>query len=193
VWTNSGARPGDALILTKALGTGVIATALKKGNADPAWVTAAVESMRMLNRKACETAVRVSAETEDSVHGATDVTGFGLLGHAREMALASNVTLELDHTRVAALTGALESIRQKAVPAGLNNNREFASCSVSMATNVPAEMETLLYDPQTSGGLLIAIAGEHAEKLESALREVGVLARVIGRVRERSAHPIEVR
>ncbi len=192
IWTNSGARPGDALILTKALGTGVIATALKRGIADSAWVTAAVESMRTLNRKACEIAVRVASETGDSVHGATDVTGFGLLGHGREMALGSNVTLELDHMRVEALPGALESIRQEAVPAGLNNNREFASCSVSLAANVPPEIETLLYDPQTSGGLLISIAGDQAQKLESALREAGVPARVIGRVRARGAHPIEV-
>jgi selenide,water dikinase len=192
VWTNSGARPGDALILTKALGTGVIATAIKRGIADPAWVTAAVESMRMINRKVCEVGVRVSAETGDSVHGATDVTGFGLLGHAREVALGSNVTLQLDHTRVEALPGALESIRQKAVPGGLNSNREFASCSVCLGANVPSEMETLLYDPQTSGGLLISIAEDHAQKLESALRDAGMPARVIGRVRDRGEHPIEV-
>ena len=193
VWTNAGARPGDALILTKRLGTGVISTALKKGQAQEEWVAAAGESMRELNRSACEIASRLSAETANSVHGATDVTGFGLLGHAREMALASNVTIEIDHTRVEALPGALESIRQGAVPGGLQNNREFASCSVSVAASVPAEIETLLYDPQTSGGLLISIAADQAPALESALRAANIPAAIIGRVSKRGEHPIQVR
>jgi len=190
VWSNAGARPGDALILTKQLGTGVIATALKRGIASENWVSAAADSMRTLNRQACEVAIRVSHETGDSVHGATDITGFGLLGHAREMALASNVTLEMDHTRIAAMPGALEAIRRGAVPAGLKNNQEFASCSVSVDASVPSEIETLLYDPQTSGGLLISIAASHAAALESALRAANIPARQVGRVREHGEHPI---
>jgi selenide,water dikinase len=193
VWTNAGARPGDALVLTKRLGTGVISTALKKGQARDEWVAEAVESMRTLNRKSCEIAQSVSNGSGGSVHGATDVTGFGLLGHAREMALASNITIEIDHTRVEALPGALESIRQGAVPGGLNNNREFASCVVSVAPGIPSEIETLFYDPQTSGGLLISIAADHAPALESGLRDGGVPARIIGRVCPRGAHVIEVR
>jgi selenide,water dikinase len=185
VWSNAGTRPGDALVLTKRLGTGVIATALKRKISERGWEEAAVESMRTLNRRACEIAARLSHQAGDSVHGATDITGFGLLGHAREMALASDVALEMDHTRVEPLPGALESIRQGAIPGGLNNNREFASCSVSVAATVPAEMETLLYDPQTSGGLLLAIAAEHATALESALRNEGVPARIIGQARPR--------
>jgi selenide,water dikinase len=192
VWSNAGARPGDALILTKRLGTGVISTALKRQISEKAWEDAAVESMRTLNKQACEIAARISGETGDSVHGATDITGFGLLGHAREMALASNVTIEMDHTSIEPLPGALESIRAGAVPAGLKNNQEFASCSVSVGSAVSRELETLLYDPQTSGGLLIAISGAHAATLESALRSAGIPARIIGRVLERGEHPIQV-
>ena len=192
VWSNAGARPGDALILTKRLGTGVISTALKRKTAAEEWNAAAVASMRTLNQQACEIALRISAETGDSIHGATDITGFGLLGHAREMALASNVTMELDHTKIDALPGALESIRQGAVPAGLKNNQEFASCSVSVAATVPAENETLLYDPQTSGGLLIAIAAEHAPALESALHAASIPARTIGRVLAHGEHRIRI-
>ena len=192
VWTNAGARPGDALILTKRLGTGVISTALKKGQASEGWVAAAIDSMWTLNRKTCEIAQRFSAQSDSAVHGATDVTGFGLLGHAREMALASNVTIEIDHTRVEALPGAMESIRQGAIPGGLKNNREFASCSVSVAASVPPEIETLLYDPQTSGGLLISLADSQAPALESALRAASIPASIIGRVLERGEHPIVV-
>ena len=193
VWTNAGARPGDALVLTKRLGTGVISTALKRRLSKKEWEDAAVESMKILNRKACEIALHLSAESGGSVHGATDITGFGLLGHAREMALASNVTIEIDHARVEALPGALECIRQGAVPGGLKNNEEFASCSVSIAANVPAEIETLFYDPQTSGGLLISVAAEQAPVLESALRAASIPASIIGRVCQRGDHPIQVR
>jgi selenide,water dikinase len=185
VWSNAGARAGDSLILTKPLGTGVISTALKRKISESSWESAAVESMCTLNRQACEIAILVSRQTADSIHGATDITGFGLLGHAREMALASDVAIEFDHTRIEALSGALESIRRGALPAGLNNNKEFASCAVSVASDVPAEIETLLYDPQTSGGLLIAIIAEHASELESTLRSGGVPARIVGQVRER--------
>jgi selenide, water dikinase len=192
IWANSGAKPGDALVLTKRIGTGVIATALKRGIADEQWVAGAIESMRTLNKQACEIALAISAETGDSVHGATDITGFGLLGHAREMALGSDVSMELDHKKIEPLPGALESIRLDAVPAGLKNNQEFASCSVSLGASVPSEIETILYDPQTSGGLLLSITAEHAPKLETALRDAGVPARVIGTVHPHSDHRIHV-
>lgn len=192
VWTNAGARPGDALILTKRLGTGVISTAVKRKLAQPEWAAGAIESMRTLNRTACEAALRISSVTGHSVHGATDITGFGLLGHAREMALASNVTLQLDHFKIEALPGAREAIALGAVPTGLTNNKEFASCSVELGSAVTAETETLLYDPQTSGGLLISISEVHAAQLESELREQGVPAAIVGTVIEKSAAPIYV-
>lgn len=192
VLTNSGARPGDALILTKRLGTGVIGTAIKQGKASEESVAAAVDSMRTLNRKACETLVEFSEQHPGAVHSVTDVTGFGLLGHAREMALGSNVTIEIDHSQVEPLPGALEAIRYGCIPGGLKNNREFASCSVSLAASILPEIETLLYDPQTSGGLLISLAAAQAPALESALGAAGIPASIIGRVLERGEHPIVV-
>ena len=193
VLTNSGARPGDALILTKRLGTGVIGTALKRGKASEESVAASVDSMRTLNRRAGEMVVEFSAQHGDAVHSVTDITGFGLVGHAREMALGSNVTIELDHTRVEPLPGALEAVRAGCVPGGLKNNIEFASCAVSLATGVPPEFETLLYDPQTSGGLLISLDAAQAPALESALRAAGVPASIMGRVIGRGEHAILVK
>jgi selenide,water dikinase len=175
VKTNAGARAGDALVLTKRIGTGVIATALKRGMAEEAHVRASIDSMLQLNRRACERML------EFDVHGCTDVTGFGLLGHAREMALASGVTLEIAAGCVAFLPGALEYARQGALAGGLKNNREFASCAVEVAHEIPREIEDLLYDPQTSGGLLIALpekdAAELVRSLEGAVRIGAVLPR----------------
>ena len=146
VWTNAGARPGDALILTKPIGTGVIGTALKRGIAGEADVEAATQSMLRLNR------------TDLEPHGATDITGFGLIGHAREMALASRVTLEIEAAAVPLLPGALRYAAAGAIPGGLKNNRAFASSCVEVRGAIPPELEDLLYDPQTSGGLLLSVA-----------------------------------
>jgi len=153
---NSGARPGDAVMLTKRVGTGVISTALKKGIARESDVQAATESMLTLNRAACE------AMLAFDIHGCTDVTGFGLLGHAREMAIASRVTIEIDPRAVRFLPGALEYARQGAIPGGLKNNREFVAGCVSGQS----EFDDLLYDPQTSGGLLFTLPEQDAAELE---------------------------
>src|SRR6185369_9782763 len=133
------------------IGTGVIGTALKRGMASQEHVDAAVESMLALNRAACEEMLAFD------VHGCTDITGFGLIGHAREMALASGVTLEIQVDQVQLLPGALEYARGGALPGGLHNNREFASCAVETRRALPRELEDLLYDPQTSGGLLYSV------------------------------------
>jgi selenide,water dikinase len=162
VKANAGARPGDVLVFTKRIGTGVISTALKRGIAADAHVAAAIQQMTTLNRRACE------AMLAFDVHGCTDVTGFGLMGHAREMALASNVTLEIAVDEVQYLPGAVEYARQGAVPGGLNNNREFASCVVEARREIAPEIEALLYDPQTSGGLLISLPAGDAAELEDA-------------------------
>jgi selenide,water dikinase len=183
VKTNSGALPGDVLVFTKRLGTGVIATALKKGIARDADVRASIDSMLALNRQACE------AMLACDVHGCTDVTGFGLIGHAREMAAASGVTLEIEVDRVRFLPGALEYARLGAIPGGLKNNREFSSCAVEAARDLAPEVESLLHDPQTSGGLLIALPGAQAAALERALPE----AYTIGRVLPRQAQPIKLK
>jgi selenide,water dikinase len=175
VWTNSGARPGDVLVLTKRIGTGVVATALKRGLAGEDDVRASIESMLTLNRAAAQ------AARDLAPHASTDVTGFGLLGHAREMALASRVTLELEAAAIRLLPGAAGYARAGAIPGGLKNNREFVSPCVERRGGIPEEIETLLYDPQTSGGLLIALAEPDAatllERLESACRVGRVVAR----------------
>ena len=172
---NSGARAGDALVFTKRLGTGVITTALKREIARDADVQAAIASMLLLNRRACE------AMLDFDVHGCTDVTGFGLIGHSREMAVASNVTIEIDSAAVRFLPGAVDYARQGALPGGLKNNREFASCAVEAAREIPAEIESLLYDPQTSGGLLISMAERDADTFEKGLADAYRIGRVMAK------------
>jgi selenide,water dikinase len=172
---NSGARPGDALVFTKAIGTGAIGTALKRGLAQPAWVDAATASMLTLNRIACEAMLRFDA------HGCTDVTGFGFIGHAREMAVASGVTLEIDTAAIPLLPGALESIRAGAISGGLNNNRDFASCVVEEIGTVDPALLQLLYDPQTSGGLLISLNASDADALVASLPGARIVGRVLPR------------
>ena len=177
IWKNSTARAGDVLMFTKRIGTGVITTALKRGIAAEAHVTAAVESMLTLNRDAA------CALDGLEVHAATDVTGFGLLGHAREMALGSNVTLVLDQSAVRFLPGAEAYARAGAIPAGLVNNREFVESCVE---GWPSD---LLYDPQTSGGLLVALPESGAAEFERR----HLAAYRVGRVLARQAKPLEVR
>jgi selenide,water dikinase len=172
---NSTARAGDALVFTKRIGTGVVTTALKRGIASESDVQAAIDSMLLLNRRACE------AMLAFDVHGCTDVTGFGMIGHAREMANGSGVTIEIEAASVRFLPGALDYARQGAIPGGLKNNREFASCAVDMAGNVPPEIENLLYDPQTSGGLLISLPEQDAALLERQLPEAYRIGRVLPR------------
>lgn len=179
---NAGARPGDALVFTKRLGTGVISTALKRGIAEAAHVEESVRSMLELNRGAGE------AMRAFDVHGCTDVTGFGLIGHAREMALASGVTLEINAAQVRYLPGALDYARRGALPGGLRNNRDFASCAVEMTRELASEVENMLYDPQTSGGLLVALPEEEAAAFRAKLGG----AYPIGRVVERAAKLIRI-
>ena len=197
VLANGGAKPGDRLLFTKALGTGVISTAIKKGTAMTAWIAAATTSMTTLNKLAAEVVCGVDTPTGErlpsavqgvegspafSVHALTDVTGFGLIGHAREMALASNVSLRFFSDRIPIMEGALECIRAGNIPKGLKANREFAECLVEYQGSVSEEVRTLLFDPQTAGGLLISVTPADAEKLKSALQNAGVPAVEIGEV-----------
>src|SRR6202142_624378 len=152
ILANSGAKPGDALIFTKALGTGVISTAIKKGKAEASWIEAAVRSMTTLNKRAAE----VITGGDFRVSAMTDVTGFGLIGHAREMVLASEVSISISASAVPFLEGALECVRAGYVPGGLKNNRDFAECLVGYDDGVAEEVRALLFDPQTAGGLLIS-------------------------------------
>ncbi len=224
---NGGAQPGDRLLLTKALGTGVISTAIKKGVARQSWIDAAVASMTTLNKVAAEVIVtrhagatnghvgtgdlarpaerssahdgqqpfssRPVSEGTDEIHALTDVTGFGLIGHLREMLLASeNVSARLHASRVPLLEGALECIREGHIPGGLNANREFAECVVEYQDGIPEEGKTVLFDPQTAGGLLISVAAGSAEELAHALRTAGVPVVEIGEVLPKSGHLITV-
>ena len=186
ILANQGAKPGDRLLFTKAIGTGVISTAIKKGKAEPAWIDDAVQSMTTLNKSAAEVIIGGNFR----VNAMTDVTGFGLIGHAREIALASDVSLSISVSRVPLLTGALECVRAGFIPGGLKNNRDFAECLVEYEAGVPEELRALLYDPQTAGGLLIATA--ESERLAAALRDAGVDAVEIGEVLPNGKPRIEV-
>jgi selenide,water dikinase len=188
VWRNVGARTGDVLMLTKALGTGVLSTALKKDRVAPADLQAAVASMSELNRSAAEALreLQERAGAAQPVHAVTDITGFGLLGHGREMALGDPqrqiepVSLEFDHTSIRYLPGATQAAREGFLAGGLKNNREFLGDCVGFGETVPQEFRDLLFDPQTSGGLLVAIAPEFGNEALSALDRHGVAARRIG-------------
>ena len=206
VLANQGAQPGDRLLFTKALGTGVISTAIKKGVAKQEWINAAVKSMTTLNKAAAEVittdrvgtgASPVQAERRSagqpgaavptwSVHALTDITGFGLIGHAREMALASNVSLVFQSANVPVLEGALDCIRAGHIPGGLIANRDFAGCLVDYDPSIPDGIRTLLFDPQTAGGLLISLSAEDAGPLTSALQDADVPAVEIGQVLPRT-------
>jgi selenide, water dikinase len=178
VWANANAQVLDSLILTKGLGTGVISTAIKRGEAKQAWIDAATKSMTTLNSRAAE----VAASGKFTVHAATDVTGFGLIGHAREMAAGSGVSLRIDSAKVPLLEGAMDCVRAGFIPGGLKNNREFAECLVGYEANVPEEIRTILFDPQTAGGLLLSVARSDAGSLVTALNNAGVPAVEIGEV-----------
>jgi len=177
VLTNGGAKPGDRLIFTKALGTGAISTAIKKRAAKQSWIDVAIGSMTTLNKKAAEVVAGRLA-----VHAMTDVTGFGLIGHAREIALASSVSLRFYANRIPLLEGALECVRAGHIPGGLKANREFAECVVGYDDGISEEVKTILFDPQTAGGLLISVAPEDATELTGALVGAGVPAVEIGKV-----------
>ena len=205
VLANRGAQPGDRLLFTKSLGTGVISTAIKKGVAKEAWIDAAVKSMTTLNKAAAEVIARprsrksgdvgqAIATTDDSfaVHALTDITGFGLIGHAREMALASDVSLVFQSASIPMLEGALDCIRAGYIPGGLKANREFAECVVECDSAVADEIRTLLFDPQTAGGLLISVADKDADALTGALQNAGVPAVEIGQVVPRTKPLIRI-
>ncbi len=206
VLANQGAKPGDTLVLTKALGTGVISTAIKKGKAEAAWIDAAVQSMTTLNKRAAEviTSSRAekgrlaslgttgfprpgsgqadtrSHELSFTVNAMTDVTGFGLIGHLREMLLASGASAEVSAGRIPLLDGALECVRAGYLPGGLKNNRDFAECLVEYDENVPEDVRALLFDPQTAGGLLISTP--ESKTLLDALAQAGVETVEIGTI-----------
>jgi selenide,water dikinase len=187
ILTNSAARPGDQLVLTKRLGTGIISTALKKGQASQSAVVAASESMCALNRAASD------ASLQFDIHSATDITGFGLLGHAREMAVGSKVSLVIDSSKVEFLPGAQEYSQGGFLPGGLKRNMDFIGGCVEFASRVPEEVRNLLFDPQTSGGLLFSVAAQDAPKFLEALQALTPPAQALGKVIEKTRPLILVR
>ena len=187
VATNSGARPGDVLVLTKPIGTGVISTGIKKGQASEAVVAASVETMLTPGKYAAE------AMREFDVKGATDVTGFALLGHAWEMARASKVSIEIDAESVPLLDGARELAAQGLLTSGDKTNRDYLGADVEIASSVDEDLVRLLFDPQTAGGMLIAISEEKAEPLLRTLTQNYPQARIIGRIHSQGPRSIIVK
>ena len=183
VLSNAGAKPGDVLLLTKAIGTGIVGTAIKAGRAPEAIVQAAVRSMTTLNRAAADA---LRALPAGHVHACTDITGFGLIGHASEVAAASNVTLRLNPAAVPLLGGVLELAKGNR-PGGLASNLEHFERGVGGAGRIDQDLLWLLYDPQTSGGLLIAAAPEQAAAVDRALMRAGVAAVNVGTATAREA------
>jgi len=183
--TNAGARPGDSLVLTKPLGTGILASALKKDAIDEAQIAGAVAWMTKLNAGAARAMLTARA------HAATDVTGFGLLGHANEMASSSHVALRIAASKVPRFGLALEMLALGIAPAGTRENAAEHAAFTTFAVDVTADERLLLSDAQTSGGLLIAVAPGDLNSLLAGLRECGALDAVIGHVESGSGIIVE--
>jgi selenide,water dikinase len=179
VLSNAGAKPGDVLFLTKALGTGVVGTAIKFDRVPAAVADEAVHSMRTLNRAAAEV---LRALPADAAHACTDVTGFGLIGHSAEMATASGVTIVIDAARVPLFGGVIALVGANR-SGGLSSNREHFEAGTQADPGVNPDVLSLLFDPQTSGGLLIAAASEAADGVAAAMKQGGVRASRIGEAR----------
>jgi len=182
VVSNAGARPGDVLILTKAIGTGAINTAVKLGKASKETETAAIEAMTTSSALASKVMVELGASA------CTDITGFGLLGHAYEMAKASDVTINIDSGAVPLLPDVIDLIKQGMLTRGDKNNREYIGDNISFGDNVSKEMQSALFDPQTAGGLLISL---DAAKVDEFLERVSN-SRKIGYVTEKTGVLIRV-
>jgi selenide,water dikinase len=187
VATNAGARPGDVLMLTKPIGTGVISTGIKLAKASPEIVAESIATMLLPGKYAAE------AITQFGVKGATDVTGFALLGHAWEMACASNVTIEIEAARVPLISGALDLATAGLLTSGDKTNREYVGQEVGVSSTVDPNLMKLFYDPQTAGGLLLVISEDKAEALLRELRRNYPRAEIIGRVMERGEKTIVVK
>jgi len=199
IWRNVGARPGDVLLFTKSIGTGVLSTALKNNRISQVSLDAAIASMCQLNRAAADALHELeSLSTKRPIHAVTDVTGFGLLGHSREMALGDSsseigpVALEIHADSVLFLPGAREAAREGMISGGLKNNREFLGDCVSFADNIPDDIRVLLFDPQTSGGLLISLDPSRLDAAVSIFSRHRVTATNIGRVLPKTSPILQV-
>ena len=180
VAANAGARPGDVLLLTKPLGTGIISTAVKFGEAPPEVAAASQATMLTAGRRAAE------LMREYGVRAATDITGFGFMGHAWEIAKASGVTFEIDSASVPEIPGALALARAGSTNRGDRTNREYVDGDYTIAESVPPEVASLLFDPQTAGGILMCVRPEAAGALLDRLKETYSSAAIVGRVTEKA-------
>lgn len=187
VLSNAGSLPGDVLILTKPLGTGIINTAAKGDLAPEDVIRAAVNSMLELNRNASEVMLNFS------VSACTDITGFGLLGHAAEMARASKVTLEIEVDKIPILPGVADLAAMGMIPAGTYSNRDFLAGEIAIPESLRPETAAILFDPQTSGGLFISVPQEKAGSMMEELKRKGVRGAVVGKVIEKTDKLIKVR
>ncbi len=184
---NVGARPGDVLMLTKPLGAGILMTAFKRDRLSPEYYETAVRNMSRLNASAAEVMLRYD------VHAATDITGFGLIGHTSKMAEGSGVTLIFEESDLPILPGTLELCREGMIPGGGKRNREFFGPSVKISDEVAEEMITIAFDPQTSGGLLIAVAEADSIRMLADMHSAGdVDTAIVGRVTASTGFPIEL-
>ena len=187
ILTNAKAVPGDQLILTKPIGTGIISTALKGGMASEDSVKKIVESMTTLNRKASQWMLTFGA------HACTDITGFGFIGHTLEMAMASQVGMVIQSGNIPFFPEAMEYARLGLIPGGAHSNRQFFSCRVDVDPKVSSLLIDLLYDPQTSGGLLISLPSGEAERLVATLEKEGDIdASIVGKVVEEPRGKIQI-
>jgi selenide, water dikinase len=200
IWRNVGAKLGDVLLFTKPLGTGVITTALKKDRASAESLAAAVAAMGTLNAAAAAALQELDEESQAAkpLHAVTDVTGFSLLGHAREMSLGDPahglepVSFEIDHASFSYFPGAVAAAREGHLSGGLKNNRAFVGECATFESTVPSEYQDLLFDPQTSGGFLVAIAADYADSALAAFTRHGVTAHRVGRVLSKTSPLIRV-
>ena len=187
IWSNQGAQPGDALILTKALGTGTLAAALKRDLIDAAAMAPAIASMRTLNN----VVDYLPEHLMQAVHAATDITGFGLSGHSLNLARASQVTMAIDFASLPLLPGAAESLRLERLTKAHRTNREYTEKD-SKISGLTSWQELLLHDPQTSGGLLLSVSPASAKEMLEHLRPHFPLAQQIGEVRPKQATHLEI-
>ncbi|MBN1862083.1 MAG: selenide, water dikinase SelD [Dehalococcoidales bacterium] len=185
--TNAGARAGDRLILTKPLGTGIISTAIKAEMAGEAAAARIAESMATLNKEAAE------LMQEIGIHAVTDITGFGLIGHTAQMADNSRVGITIFSDAVPVFPEVADFAEQGLCPGGLYRNREFYSPSVIIGDKVPAHIQDILFDPQTSGGLLISLATTKARRLLDKLNQAGINAAIVGEVTRQPRGKVTVR
>jgi len=187
ILTNAKAEIGDKLILTKPLGTGIISTALKGEMASEEAVRNIVESMVTLNRTPSERMKTFGA------HACTDITGFSFIGHALEMAIASQVEMVIQSKTIPIFPEAIEYAKLGLIPGGMHSNRQFFSCRVEVHSNIPNLLMDVLYDPQTSGGLLISLPSDRAEELVVILKKEGhVHSSIVGEVVERSSGKLRI-